>query len=52
MAGCMGTAALARTPSDMSYCTCSVHQKDEVELLQKRVDKLQGMLFEMRKAIA
>ena len=39
MPGCMGTAALAIGPLDMSHCTCSVGkcQQDEIADLRREV---------------
>jgi len=44
MPGCMGTAALAHGPGDMSYCTCSAHKEDRLGALEWEVKKLKEML--------
>ena len=45
MPGCMGTAALARDPYDLSYCTC-VKGVRRMEMLELRVD---GLWAELRR---
>lgn len=43
MPGCMGTAALATDPYDLSHCTCNVHlqqeknDSEEISQLRKKV---------------
>ena len=47
MPGCMGTAALATNPRDMSHCTCALHSNDDMESLRARVKKLEGKILQM-----
>ena len=40
MPGCMGTAAMARGPYDMSYCTCA-RGPSRLTKLERRVARLE-----------
>jgi hypothetical protein len=46
MPGCMGTAAMAHGPHDMSYCTCKEQRKLDAEYneLRKQVEAIQSRL--------
>jgi len=46
MPGCMGTAAMAHGPHDMSYCTCKVRRRIDREdnELRRQVEDIQCRL--------
>ena len=52
MPGCMGTAALAINPQDMSHCTCSrPRTTDRMDALEFEVKKLKEKIISMEERL-